>query len=312
MMRTAAEQITKHLMPLSRRRSQTAGKACFDDLYNNPDAAPYMREMASHHYVISDATSAINRSAIQTLNTPERRQSLRKEFKEFNVIELCAGYGLSMQSTLTTRSCKEIFEHYNKPRATNTVAIHADNQFIAQAWRKDKVFETLTVTGVDISQNAVSYGERVGIFDRTISRNLEEDSLDGHEQNIVKKADLVVATGAFSYITTKTLDQLFSAVDRDDYPVFLFFPLVNTPMVKFRDFFKAKGMNVYWDQERHWLPQRKFESSSEEYSHSEVLRQMNVTKPAIETADTYLHAVPFVGYPKSIDVAEVKSWLPHH
>ena len=79
----------------------TAGKASFDDLYNAPDAAPYVAEMQRIGYEIADHAAAIARRAIRTLAPPAGEEPL-------HVLELCAGYGVSMAPVRTEHLCAGI------------------------------------------------------------------------------------------------------------------------------------------------------------------------------------------------------------
>lgn len=67
-----------------------------------------------------------------------------------------------------------------------------------------------SVVGIDISDKALAYALREKYIDHRICQNLEEDELTPENYNILSGADLVLASGAFSYVGVRTLRRIYS------------------------------------------------------------------------------------------------------
>jgi hypothetical protein len=64
------------------------------------------------------------------------------------------------------------------------------------------------VVGLDVAQNAVSYGLRSGILDAGFAENLEEDEPTEALGGAVSGANLLTVTGGIGYVTERTLERL--------------------------------------------------------------------------------------------------------
>merc|ERR1712032_290928 len=144
------------------------------------------------------------------------------------------------------------------------------------------------------------------------------------EGALCSRAQLVLATGAFSYITPATL----SKVGAHCAPVFLFFPLVATDVEHVLAFFKEQGLEVYYDPSQYWLPQRKFADVEEaaviQEAQDSVLRSCYARKedcfadgvatgaeiPEPNGAKAgYVHATPLIAGPPGLDLERlVPQW----
>mmetsp|Transcript_64457 Transcript_64457/g.126560 ORF Transcript_64457/g.126560 Transcript_64457/m.126560 type:complete len:321 (+) Transcript_64457:50-1012(+) len=305
--------------------THTQGKHSFHDLYDAPDACHYMREMHRVQYLIGDHSARIALKAIESLfSKPAEAEALPPV-----MLELCAGYGLSMAPIRTTRSCTEVIAHYVPERPELKVALAEDRAYFSSAAREG--LPVLCSVGADVAGHALSYGKEVGLFDEFIARNLEEDPategniLTAEEGALCSRARLVLATGAFSYITTITLGKVIDFCDvkvgqeqvdgvQGNVPVFLFFPLVSTKVADIVAFFESRGLEVYYKPAVHWLPQRKFADDVEagvvEASQSEVLAAHEAEGRPSGALDGHLHATPLIAGPKSLGLAKLcPGWL---
>lgn len=285
----------------------TAGKATFHDVYDAEDAAPYMREMQKVGYIIADNAAPIARRALTALCSSGQQHSAAECPV---VLELCAGYGLSMAPIRTFRTCPELFDHYSAPRPSVEEALRTDSEFLRTALRKEA--PPVCVVGADVATNALAYGKRVGLFDATISTNLEDPraALPVEAVELAGRAKLVLATGAFSYISVATLGALFSCWgERADPPTFVFFPLVATDMSAIRAFFEAKGMQVYHAPAETWLPQRRHKDEAEREAMTAVEAKVTAEMPDGRLED-HVHATPFFAAPQGEDLARLAvQWI---
>jgi hypothetical protein len=227
----------------------TAGKHDFSSLYDAPNAVPYMQEMKRVGYVIADHTARVARRAIQSVFPNDTDADSEPPI----LLELCAGYGLTMSTIRTTHSCADVIEHFAARCATSPTSpqaaetdLQSDREFFARAARP---LPRLAVCGQDVAANALACGKASGLFDETVCANLEAaGELPPAQAVLCRRARLVLATGAFSYITHATLARLFECWGPGEgagagdgggggsggqagpapCPVFLFFPLVAT------------------------------------------------------------------------------------
>jgi hypothetical protein len=332
----------------------TKGKHTFLNIYNASDARHYMREMYPTQYFIGDYTAAVALRAIDTLFSNKKKitttsSSSEQEQQPPVVLELCAGYGLSMGALRTSLPSADIFAMYVPERpALVKDAIAKDKKFFEKALRDD--LPPLCAVGVDVADNALNYGKGVGLFDEVICRNFEEteNTLQASEVALCSRARLVLATGAFSYITCTTLTKIFEAFKsgkeqpqkkkqkRDEGeaaaavaapsttttttdveeqgPVFCFFPLVATDVTEIIAFFEANGLEVYYKPAAHWLPQRKFMDESEATSmiaaQNKVIAAEGAPGPPPSGKEGFLHATALVAGPPSLNLATLApQWI---
>lgn len=139
--------------------THTQGKHDFNSLYNSFDPSLYMREMKAVKYEIAENAAAITSEAIRHLFSGSASASSDGDDSpttgQHVVLELCAGYGLSMAPLRTTLRCHEILDQYSTDRCGSLDAAAADDcDFFARATRSD--LPGVQVVGVDIAENALT------------------------------------------------------------------------------------------------------------------------------------------------------------
>merc|ERR1711988_1322540 len=278
---------------------RTEGKANFDDLYNNPDPTPYMNGRGQFNYEIGQYTAGINRLAIQKFGVANSV-----------VCEVCCGYGLSMASMRTTHTAAEIHAHYFSPERQPGSAdqLRLDAEFHQSAM--DPTMAGMRTIGVDVAHHALEYGQLVGLFDHTVARNLETCALLPAEAELIGSATLVVATGAFSYITPRTIEKISQCFGKRK-PWFLLYPLVATSMDQFVRFFEQLGMHVYYEPAKHWLPQREFKDEQEQQALEATMLSFfdgQIPQP-YGFKPGYCHAVPLVACQTEVELAQLVSCI---
>jgi hypothetical protein len=226
----------------------------------------------------------------------------------------------------------------------------------------DEVHHRVDTPGVIIA-TCTSQGNEKGMFDRqrlchslrsfavlallqhkVIVRNLEvavstsdSDVMAPGEVALVRRARLVLATGAFSYITEATLRALFACWGKEgtekeaqgsdsdkeakrDLPVFLFFPLVTTEVGAIRSFFERQGLEVFYAPGAHWLPQRRFADAYEAKVVGAAEAAVLAREVGMEGGDAprlppgalvgHLHATPLIAGPAGMGIqALAATWL---
>lgn len=288
------QMLLAHLAVATAGNENTSGKENFDNTYDAPDILPYIREMIRVGYEIGDHTAIISRRALNVLPA-----------EKHTILELCAGYGLSMAPILSTADSHPfMFEWYSSPDRSSdpVVSRRQDKAFFAKAARPEA--PGIRVVAQDVAAQALEYGLEAGLYHSLIPRNLETDQPTTSEAAAMAPVGLCVATGAFSYISVKTLQRCYSCFD--SAPLFLFFPLIATPMDAIADFLKAKGLQVYYHPDKHWLPQRRYSNPDEQKKIEGTVRAKLGDVPRPQSAkDGYVHSVPFIAAPMSIDLKTV-------
>ena len=147
----ATNAMVKHGNDEDISSTHTQGKHNVNDLYNAPDASRYMREMAQVMYEIGDHTANIALNAIHHLFSSDNSAGALPPV----VLELCAGYGLSMAPLRTTYLSSDVFTNYLLERIGSIEQQMAkDREFFVSAARAS--LPDIEVVGVDIAQNALS------------------------------------------------------------------------------------------------------------------------------------------------------------
>ncbi len=276
----------------------TDGKATFHELYNAPDASLFMRTMAGWGYNIADHVGPIVRRAIDTsvaMKPPG-------DTSPVVLLELCAGYGLSMTTVRTSHSCAQVYEHFGRERSVDIKeAAAADHKFLEQALRPNL---PIKVIGADVAENSLAYGKSVGLFDAVMTDDLERPGASlppGDVSELVAQTKVVVAVGAFSYISVATIKTLFEAWPSTP-PVFAFFPLAATNMEPISRFLESRGLKIYYERKKHWLPQRRFAGDKERAAIEAAEEEVLAGSPAPSSrVPGCVHAVPFIAAPDRVD-----------
>jgi hypothetical protein len=70
-----------------------------------------------------------------------------------------------------------------------------------------------TITGIDISASAMAYGKSVGLYDKTLVCDLNDDSVPEKQAVLetMKTADVMIATAALVYLDIATIESIVGA-----------------------------------------------------------------------------------------------------
>lgn len=187
-----------------------SGKARFDDIYDRPDPRAYYRELGEIGYELPG-----NAQPVFAALLAERRE--RTGGAHPVVTDLCCSYGVNAALMNHDLQMDDLFEHYADPRldgCTREDLLAEDSRFFEEHRHEDPV----TVVGVDIAANAVSYGIGAGLLDHGASVNLEEQAPGAALRRAVTDTDLVTITGGVGYITEKTFERILDATETKPTP----------------------------------------------------------------------------------------------
>ncbi len=127
------------------------------------------------------------------------------------------------------------------------------------------------VIGIDISENALSYANQMGFIDDCVHQNLELETVTTNNADKFKGADLIIASGAFSYISKKTLANIYSVIDSE--PSFIGWPICTCDISEIISFLKEKHEIV--DICRNIYPMRIFSNEQEKQSYQQTSSENN-------------------------------------
>lgn len=179
-------------------------KQHFDDIYIAETPVPFKEQILDKLEYVSDD---FNRQTFDRLILPWAEQQSAAG-KELSFVDLCACFGNTTMATLYGMSYEQIRANWSDTESCKK--IDASRRFPA------------TTSAIDISANAMAYGESSGLFDNTITADLNAPSAP--EQQAVNQtmagADIVISTAALVYLEPEAIQKLvdsFAQAGREGY-----------------------------------------------------------------------------------------------
>lgn len=167
-------------------------KQHFDDIYVAPNPVPFKERILDELDYISDD---FNRQSFDRLIMPWATQQNRP----LKYVDLCACFGNTTMATVYGMDYSAIRNNWQDEQVCESI----------QAERR---FDCHT-TGIDISANAMAYGQRSGLFDDTIVADLNAPTAEQQTQvsRSMQEADIVISTASLVYLDTPTIESLLDA-----------------------------------------------------------------------------------------------------
>ena len=175
-------------------------KQHFDDIYVCENPVPYkVRILDALSYVSDD----FNRAMFEEHIAPFfEAAASKKDTVEY--VDLCACFGNTTMACLHGMSYDEIRENWKDDDSCKAI---------------DKPRRTLgaengcPVTAIDISPQAMAYGQSVGLYDESFVcdlNNLEGEAF-GRAKETLAKADIFLSTAALCYLSVEAIEDLVDA-----------------------------------------------------------------------------------------------------
>jgi hypothetical protein len=169
-------------------------KQHFDDIYLEKSPVPYKDHMLVGCDYITDT---FNRQMFDKFILPW----IQEQKKPIHLVDLCGCFGNTTLATVYGMNYDQICENWKDETACKEI----------QGTRRFPC----TTSSIDISQNAMAYGEKVGIFDDTLVCDVNErdDSLPEKQAilGMMKSADVMIATAALIYLDIEAIDSIVGA-----------------------------------------------------------------------------------------------------
>ncbi|MCT4351932.1 hypothetical protein M5362_02125 [Streptomyces sp. Je 1-79] len=182
-------------------RSATAGKARFEDIYDQPDPRAYFRRLAPLEYEIPQQAQAAFRRAAAARDGGA-------------VLDLCCSYGINAALLNHEVTLAELYARYTDPAVDGLTAAELavrDKEFYASRRRADAA----PVIGLDVAGNALRYAREVGLLDDAFAENLEEGAPPSPRlRAAMADVGLITLTGGGSYLTRRTFAALLEWAGR--------------------------------------------------------------------------------------------------
>ncbi|MFF7636171.1 hypothetical protein ACFZB9_23940 [Kitasatospora sp. NPDC008050] len=208
-------------------------KHSFESLYQQPLPGGYFRQLAPLRYRSPDFARRLLPGTIAEL----RRRTGRRRLK---VLDLACGYGinsalLKFGVDFATFARRYPLHPARTASAAATAPDPAESATVTdEAVSRDAAFlrarardTELTVVGLDVSRPATEYALAAGLLDAAVNTDLERYDPTPADQLVLAGADLVLATGAFSYLGIATLERVLAL--QSTPPVVLGWPLYGQP-----------------------------------------------------------------------------------
>jgi hypothetical protein len=194
-------------------RHQKSGKASFEHVYDREDPREYFRTLGVMDYRIPPHHG---QRLFSTLVEGQRdgAGNGRRSGEPFTVVDLCCSYGINGALLKYDVTLDDLYERYGSQEldvlSPEELAV-ADREFYGERRSED----ALRVVGLDLAENAVSYGLRAGLLDDGVIENLEEREPTDRLREAVSGMDLLTVTGGIGYISERTFDQLLGCLPGD-------------------------------------------------------------------------------------------------
>lgn len=167
-------------------------KQHFDDIYVADTPVPYKERILDALSYVSDD---FNKSEFDRNILPWAKS----QNKELQFVDLCACFGNTTMATLYGMGYEEIRKNWADKASCMT--IQGERRFPAK------------VTAIDISEPAMAYGKKCGLYDETIVCDLNDHQSESRNKvhEVMSKADILISTAALVYLDPETIASLLDA-----------------------------------------------------------------------------------------------------
>lgn len=253
-------------------------KVNMDGIYDQQDPRSYFRELKKLDYEIPDGAKPIIQQLIRHLQASSD--------EPVHLLDVGSSYGVNAALIKYDMTMKELYARWgNETLQTASVqhVIESDRNYFDSL----EMVDNLEVTGLDVAENAVAFGEQVGLLDDSIAVNLECQTLPQSSNQDLASVDLVMSTGCVGYVTEKTFDRLMPAVSQGHQPWFANFVLRLFPFDQIAESLAEQGYVAEKLKGRTFV-QRNFASLSEREQVLDQLHERGIDTQGHEDEGHYL------------------------
>ena len=261
-------------------------KMDFSDLYTSKDPRNYFKYLGQLDYIIPHLAQPIFAQLIRA------RQELQSE--PVTVLDLGCSYAINGALMKYAIDYEALRQRYTAPilqTLSSDAVLELDRHFY-RSWPEN---EGVRVIGLDISENAIRYGEKCGLLDRGLAIDLESRDLTPDEAADFADVDIIVSTGCVGYVTSKTFERVLKASRRGRTPWVVSFVLRIFPFDEIEKTLGAYGL-VTEPYEGATFVQRRFATREEMEAAIRAVEMRGLDSEGCETEGLY-HANLFISRP---------------
>jgi SAM-dependent methyltransferase len=177
-------------------------KANFDDVYVAPDPRSYFQVLHGLDYIIPEVAQPVFAQVVTELE--------RLRGRPLRVLDLGCSYGINaalLQFPIDLDRLARRYAGLNSPDIGSAQLATLDRHYF-RSWPR----RSIEVIGLDASEPAIEYGLASGLLHHGIVGNFESKPLSAKAQELLRGVDLVISTGAFGYVTERTLAKVLDAI----------------------------------------------------------------------------------------------------
>jgi hypothetical protein len=179
-------------------------KANFDDIYVQDDPRSYFSVLGSLDYMIPDVAEPIVRQILAAFVGRHRVRPV--------VLDVGCSYGINAavhRFPLTFSALCSRYARHEMMRVGADELLELDRSFYA-GWPD---IGLARFVGLDSAAPAIRYAKSVGLLDAGVAANLEREALSPQDAAIVRRANVILSTGAVGYVSERTYRKVLDAMD---------------------------------------------------------------------------------------------------
>jgi asparagine synthase (glutamine-hydrolysing) len=238
----------------------------FGLIYNVVSSRPYFRRMKELDYQIPASANLVYNWCVEEIR---RISGARK----LTVLDLCAGYGINGALMKGEHSLEQLYTYAADNKADDVSHPFFDCLSLAA----QNIDEDLRIVGLDIADNALTYGCAAGFMDDAFTIDLEKEAMSLQIQTAISDCSLITITGGFSFVGVKTFEKILDSLDEAGAakPWIAGFPLLHTELGDLLSLLNSHGY-VVQPVLKHRLRQRRFANSNERRREQEALDDADI------------------------------------
>ena len=260
-------------------------KANFDEIYVQDDPRSYFSVLGSLDYMIPDVAAPIVRQALAAFIGRHRRRPV--------VLDVGCSYGINAavhRFPLTFSALRSRYARHEMMAVSSEKLIELDRSFYA-GWPDVGLARFI---GLDSAGPAIRYARQVGLLDAGIVANLEREPLSEKDGAVVRRANVILSTGAVGYVSERTYRKVLDSMD--SAPWVISFVLRMFPYDGFAAMFEDYGL-VTEPLLTATFAQRRFRDAAECRRSLDVLAERGLDTDGLESEGLF-QADLFVSRPK--------------
>ena len=260
-------------------------KANFDEIYVQDDPRSYFSVLGSLDYMIPDVAEPIVRQVLAAFIGRHRRRPI--------VLDVGCSYGINAavhRFPLTFSALRSRYARHEMMGVSAEKLIELDRSFYA-GWPDIGLARFI---GLDSAGPAIRYAKQVGLLDGGIVANLERESLSERDAAVVRRANVILSTGAVGYVSERSYRQVLDAMESP--PWIISFVLRMFPYDQFEAMFEDYGL-VTEPLATATFAQRRFRDAAECRRSLDVLAERGLDTTGLESEGLF-QADLFLSRPK--------------